>query len=631
MNRRKFLRNSALFSAPLFFNGVPVFAGNGVTHPWLQNLAKSTNYCNKILIIVQLNGGNDGLNMVIPIDKYTELNNARSSLVIPSSSVLSLNNLGSSGTSTTTGLHPSMTGIQSLYNAGKIVLMQGVSYPNPNYSHFQAQDIWFSSPLSPTTGTLPPDPLDTGWLGRTLDTTYPGFPNGYPTPNYPDPLAIQIGGALPLLIQGANINMGYNVPNPSTLINIANATTAAAPVSDYGTELTFVRMMKDQSNAYTARISASYNAQATQSTQYATSGNTLSDQLKVVARLIGGGLTTNIYIVNHPDSFDTHVNQVGSSTTVGYHADILGKLSVAISAFMDDITLMGKSSLVTGMTFSEFGRRVISNASVGTDHGAAAPIILFGAALHGGIIGTSPNLPTTSTVNTQVPTQFDFRQVYTTILQRWMCMNAGQAQSILNTTNATNVAFSNIFANSPLPIEQIDITAAWDGNMGVVDFVPQTNEQYQSYRVERSADGANFVIAGTVNYQSISGPATYRFIEERASDPKVFYRICGQLTSGATVFSDVVELTNGAKAQAISVYPNPVTNYTIHIDFMNEVTEMVDVAIYDMLGNRVYYNGMQVTDKRLLFKVPDILGPFTPYVLRVRWGTNDVKEQISFL
>jgi uncharacterized protein (DUF1501 family) len=618
MNRRLFLRNSALLTAPVMLSGLPVFGGTAASHPWLQSFAKTSNYCGKILVIVQLNGGNDGLNMVIPLDKYTELNNARSALMIPSSNVLGL-----TGT-TTTGLHPSMTGMQSLYNNGKMVIVQGVSYPNPNYSHFQAQDIWFSSPASSSQA------LDTGWLGRNLDASYSGFPVGYPNTSNPDPLAIQIGGALPLSIQGASINMGYNVPNPASLVNVATATTTAAPASDYGTELTFLRMMQSQSNAYTGRISTAYNAQATQSTQYAGSGNSLSDQLKVVARLIGGGLGTQIYIVNHPDSFDTHVNQVGASTAVGSHANSLGKLSVAISAFMDDITLMGKANKVTGMTFSEFGRRVISNASTGTDHGTAAPVIFFGAALNGGIIGTSPNLPASPTASTQVPTQYDFRQLYATVLQSWMCMSATQSQSILNTTTSTNTPMS-IFAASPLPVTAIELSAGWEGNQGRIDFLAQRNESYQEYRVERSEDGQTFRSVALVMASSQTGAAAYRHMDERINAARVFYRIAALDKSGELVYSAIVQLNNGARAQALSIYPNPVRNYTINIDFLSDVDQMVDVEIFDMEGRRVYYNGMSVPNRHLNFRVPDMMSSYTPYILRVKWGNNEVKEQISFV
>ncbi len=636
MNRRKFLRNSALFSAPLFLKGLPVFAGDGLTHPWLNSLARTANNCNRILIIVQLNGGNDGLNMVFPIDKWTELTAARggtNGILMPQSSTLSLNNLGSSGTNTTTALHPSMTGIQSLYNSGKIAIVQGVSYPNPNYSHFQAQDIFFSSPATSAT------PLDTGWMGRTLDATYPGFPAGYPiVPSVQDPLAIQIGGALPLSLQGPNINMGYNVSNPATLVQVATATAPTAPASDYGTELTFLRQMQSQSNAYTTRISAAWNTTiAAQSSLYPTTGqNSLADQLKTVAKLIAGGLTTQVYIVNHSDSFDNHVNQVSvSGTTInplaGSHASSLGKLSVAISAFMADMATYGKANQVTGMTFSEFGRRVLQNASYGTDHGTAAPVIFFGGALNGGVYGSSPSLPATPTSNTQVNMQYDFRQLYATILQKWMCVSATQSQSLLNITSTLNTPVP-LFNSVALPNESIDISASWNGNAAEVDFFVNANDRYESFVIERSSDGAHFGASGLVSrIDSTNDGQPYRFNEPRISAPKVFYRVKGQLKNGETRFSPTAELVNGARAQALSIYPNPVTNFTIHIDFMEAITELVEVELYDMQGGRVYYNSMAPDAGRLVFRVPYGLGTYTPYIIRVKWGSVAVREQISFV
>jgi uncharacterized protein (DUF1501 family) len=386
MKRSTFLKTGSLMAAPLIINGVPIYANPTTGNAFFDYLAMTTYGCGRILVIIQMNGGNDGLNTIIPLDKYSNLNNGRPDIILPQASILPLTN------NPTTGMHPALAELRDLYNNGKMVLVQGVSYPNPNFSHFRATDIWFSGSASNVV-------LDTGWLGRALDTNYPAYPVGYPNTNMPDPLAIQIGSTLPFSIQGPLVNMGYNVSSPTALINVINATTDPAPNNDYGRELTFLRLMKDQSNAYRVGIQAAYNAQQTLSTLYPASGNTLADQLKIVARLIGGGLDTPVYIVNHPNSHDTHVNQVVTGdTTTGAHANMLSILSKAINAFQNDITLMGKAPNVTGMTFSEFGRRIINNASMGTDHGAGAPVMFFGAALNPGMIGVSPNIPVNPTV-----------------------------------------------------------------------------------------------------------------------------------------------------------------------------------------------------------------------------------------
>lgn len=614
MNRRKFLGNTALFSVPMMIQGIPVFAGDANLHPLLQALSMPTANCDRVFVIIQMNGGNDGLNMVVPLDRYTELSNARPNILLPQASVLPL-----TGT-TTTGLHPAMTGLKNLFDAGKVNLVQGVTYPNPNFSHFQAQDIWF------TGSTTIPSP-STGWLGRQLDMANPGYPNGYPNANSPDPLAIQIGGALPLSLAGPNINMGYNAPNPSALINVATGTPGPAPLSDYGTELTFLRLMKDQSNAYTSRISTAYNAQATQSTMYPASGNTLADQLKIVARLVGGGLKTPVYIVNHPNSFDTHVDQVTAGNTVaGSHADILSKLSVAISAFQDDITLMGKATKVTGMTFSEFGRRVINNTSYGTDHGSGAPVIFFGAMLNGGVTGTSPVLPPNPTGSTQVPLQYDYRQLYSTVMQKWLCTSETEAATILNGTFQTVPIFNEIL----LPLEGIELKAGWDGGFAKLEFEVYENDRFDRFIIERSENGTGFTEINTVRNTGNSPQERYIYMDERINAPEVYYRVKGISRQGAPTYSKIVKLKNTGR-QDIRVFPNPVTNFTINVEFLTKVSGHVEVTIYGMRGEKLYYNQVNPAGNRTIrFKVPNLFSVKTVYILSVSYNGNVVNEKIIF-
>lgn len=432
MKRRNFIKTSALFaSTPLLFKGIPVMASSELDSLTLEKMALSAINCGKILVIIQQNGGNDGLNTVFPLDQWSNLFNARSNILMNQSSVLTLNN------NSFTGLHPAMTEMKDLYNNGKMMIVQGVSYPNPNYSHFRATDIWFTASGSNQN-------IDSGWLGRALDLKYPNYPTAYPSTDMPDPLAIQIGSTLPFSLQGPNMNMGYSAPDPNALLNVINGITDPAPNSDYGHELTFLRLMKDQSNVYRNVIQTAYNMALNSGVTYP-SNNKLADQLKIVAKLINGGLQTPVYIVNHPNTHDTHENQVDSTDkTQGSQAINLTLLSQAIGAFQQELAYMGKEDKVTGMTFSEFGRRIKSNSSMGTDHGAGAPVLFFGGALNTsasqvantaypipGMIGNSPTLPTNASVNDQVPMQFDYRQLYTTVMQDWLCMSESEATQVL--------------------------------------------------------------------------------------------------------------------------------------------------------------------------------------------------------
>jgi uncharacterized protein (DUF1501 family) len=437
MKRKTFIKRALpVASIPFLLNGFSMRAfGKGSV---FENLLRAATETDRILVLIQLNGGNDGLNTVIPLDQYSALSNARSNILIPQGLVLPLN-----GT-IATGLHPSMTGIKNLFNDQKVAIVQGVSYPNPNFSHFRATDIWLTASDSTQT-------LSTGWVGRFLDQEYAGYPTGYPNSTDPDPLALQIGSVVSTALQGPSVNMGIAITSSSNFYQLVSGNYDPAPNTPAGHELTFIRETSLQTQQYSTVIKNAALAQANVSTLYPTAGtNSLADQLKIVAQLIGGGLQTRLYMVNI-GGFDTHNNQIDTTggTQTGAHADLLQKLSDAITAFQDDITLMGQQDRVVGMTFSEFGRRIKSNASFGTDHGSALPLILFGSKIKGGLIGTNPVIPANAGVNDNLDMQYDFRSVYTSILKNWFCIpdsevSATMLQSfplldLFNTTCATGI------------------------------------------------------------------------------------------------------------------------------------------------------------------------------------------------
>lgn len=449
MKRRNFIKTTSAASIPLLFNGIPVIASSQIESTALEKMARSAADCGRILVIIQQNGGNDGLNTVFPLDKWSELSNARSNILMDETKVLKLNG------NTTTGLHPAMPEMQNLYNDGKMMIIQGVSYPNPSLSHFRATDIWF-------TGSDSSSFLDTGWMGRALGMKYPDYPTGYPNSDMPDPLAVQIGSLLPFSLQGESIQMGYNVSDPTSLINVINQVTDPVQDTDYGLELKFLRLMLDQSNAYRLSLQDAYNTPSSSSVVYPT-GNALADQLKIVAKLINGGLKTPIYILNHPNTHDTHDTQVDiTDKTIGRQATNLTILSQAIGAFQKDLEQTGKADIVAGMTFSEFGRRIISNDSLGTDHGSAAPVMFFGTKLNTspsvvantqnpvpGMIGASPNLPAAATVSDLVPMQFDYRQIYTSVMQDWLCMSDAEVKQVFGGVSFLKLPiFSNVTLSS---------------------------------------------------------------------------------------------------------------------------------------------------------------------------------------
>lgn len=406
MKRRDFIKSSAPIGlAPFFVNGMSMKAFGA--SPLLSLLAQKSIENGKVLVLVQLNGGNDGLNTVIPLDQYSNLFKARQNVAIEENRILKLD-----GTDKT-GFHPSMTGLRDMYDDGLVSVVQDVGYPDPNFSHFRSTDIWLTASDSKQF-------LNTGWLGRFLDGQYPGFPNNYPNNDMPDPLALQIGSVVSPALQGSQVSAGMAITNPDSFYQLLTGTTDPAPNTPAGHELTYVRLVAQQTEEYSTSIKAAAGKASNMSTKYPTSGNSLADQLKIVARLVAGGLKTPVYMVSI-GGFDTHAGQVESSggTHTGLHATLLERVSEAVAAFQDDLKLLGVDDKVAGMTFSEFGRRIKSNAGIGTDHGAAAPLIVFGKGVNPGIIGDNPTIPDEVSVQDNVPMQHDFRSVYTSVLKDW--------------------------------------------------------------------------------------------------------------------------------------------------------------------------------------------------------------------
>ncbi len=408
MKRRDFLRNLAPAGIvfPSLLNGFTVKAF--AESPLVASLTQAPTETDHVLVIIQLNGGNDGLNTVIPFDQYDRLANARSNILLPRNKILKLD-----GT-TFTGLHPTMTGLQTLFNEEKLQIIQSVGYPQPNFSHFRATDIWMSASDSNQF-------VNSGWAGRYLAEEYEGFPMGYPNTVMPDPLAIQIGSFVSPAMQGPSVNMGMAITDPINFYNLINGIQGPAPATRGGKELTYIRQVTQQTQQY-GNVIKKAAAKVTKQHSGYPSGNSLAEQLKIVARLIAGGLKTRIYMVSL-GGFDTHAQQVvASAKDTGAHARLLQRVSEGIKAFMDDLTFLNAHKRVIGMTFSEFGRRIKSNGSGGTDHGAAAPLFVFGHYAQNNILGKSPEIPLVASGSDNIPMQYDFRSVYASLLKQWFCV-----------------------------------------------------------------------------------------------------------------------------------------------------------------------------------------------------------------
>ena len=410
MKRRNFIRNtSSVVTLPFFFRGLPVKAAS---NPLLFDSISADN--DKVLVLIQLNGGNDGLNTIIPLDKYDILSNYRSQIVIPENRIIGIND--------TYGFHPNMTGMKALYDDAKMMILQDVAYPNQNRSHFRSTDIW-------TTGSPADEVWTTGWLGRYFEDQHPEYPNDYPNADFTDPFAISIGSIVSETCQGTLTNFSLAIRDPLEITPLSNNGQDQVPNTPYGQELAFLRTTIEQANAYGEVISDAADKGTNAYDLYPDTN--LANQLKAIALMISGGLKTKVYVANI-GGFDTHANQVDSNDpTVGDHASLLQNLSDAVYAFQQDLRAQDLEEKIITMTFSEFGRRIRGNGSFGTDHGTAAPMLFFGSCINPGITGTSPILPDRPEVSDGVPMQFDFRNVYGSLLIDWFGVEADTVSYIL--------------------------------------------------------------------------------------------------------------------------------------------------------------------------------------------------------
>ncbi len=428
MDRRKFIKNISIVgaAAPFLINGIPLRAFSN-TSVFNKVLSKAENNGN-IMVLIQLHGGNDGLNTFVPLNMYDEYYNIRANVALPVNGKRKIIKLDESlPDEQQLGLHPDMFDFKKMYDEASATVVQNVGYENMNMSHFRSRDIYFM-------GGDYDSKYRSGWIGRWLNHEYPGYPNNYPSTEYPDPLALELGNTNSLAFhREEGIPIGLSIANPQAFYDLISTVGINPPEnfpdSYYGDELEFLMNMEKKAISYAERLKYLYDngsnsSNVTYPKRYLLSApnnymnNPLSEQLKILTRLISGGSTTQVYIVRI-GGFDTHADQVEAyDNTMGRHSALLYHITSAVKAFYDDLKSQGLDEKVITMSFSEFGRRVFSNASYGTDHGKAQPVMLFGPALKGGVYGNNANLNDLD--NGNLKWQIDYRQVYTSVLHDWL-------------------------------------------------------------------------------------------------------------------------------------------------------------------------------------------------------------------
>jgi uncharacterized protein (DUF1501 family) len=345
-----------------------------------------------VLVVVELTGGNDGLNTVVPF-KDPEYAKLRPTLRLPEAQLKKVNDH--------LGLHPSLDGLAEVLQDNALCIVQGVGYPNPNQSHFRSMDIWQAASTAPA--------LAEGWLGKALKGL-PGAPAFHLKSDSEDsPLALEGAPArVPSIKTLAEFQLQVAAASGADKTEQQAVIEGAARTSGTGGLLDFVARTAANTYASSKRlqdIGKNYDP------KYPYPNTALAGRLKLCAQLIDAGLGARVFYVAH-GNFDTHATQVPA------HANLLGQFGGAVRAFYKDLKARGHADRVVLMTFSEFGRRARENGSKGTDHGAAAPLFLVGGRVKAGAVGDHPSLTKIPMGNLEHA--IDFRQVYAAVLERWL-------------------------------------------------------------------------------------------------------------------------------------------------------------------------------------------------------------------
>ncbi len=444
MKRRDFVKTSAAVGAGAM---LAPYIAKGVPYEKLPMETLGFLEANTILIIVELFGGNDGLNTIIPLhmeDKYKEL---RPRINISRADARRF-------ADSDVYFHPAMVdsvhrdGMLGLFERGNLAVVQNVGYEDMTLSHFLSQQIW----LSGINVKDPRDPrLFEGWLGRYFLSKLPDYPSTIPE----HPLAIALDGTVPLLFKTELGHMAISLLDPEKFYEQGGGLSPKDPImqgdSLYNTEYNFVHTIARQSQEYSEAIYNAYQAGKDKIQVNYTSGSefapTLSDKFKLISQLIAGGLKTKVYYIRQ-SNYDSHAQQMNDPHS-GQHPTLLRDLSRGISEFMDDAIKQGWSDRVAGMTISEFGRRVYDNGSRGSDHGTASMGFVFAADdyVNGATYGQPPDLEDLDSGNLR--TEYDFRRVYSNVLNSWF----GATQDEIDTIFGDSFLPLPILANRVLSVE----------------------------------------------------------------------------------------------------------------------------------------------------------------------------------
>lgn len=421
MKRRTFIKGTLPLALTPFF--VESLVARNVSKMLGLNLVPG-DFKDRKLIILNMFGGNDGLNCVVPMDQHALYISPtiRPTIGLVQSALIPLDSTVPSNQQV--GLHPQLEELKILYDEGKMNLMQSVGYPSPNYSHFRSDAlIW-----GVKDGTFADD-IRMGWLANYLDKVHPAF-SDRPTTQYPSPLGIQIGATSKNKGYEHEIfnNIGVNINNLARNTLYGQLKAPLSTDSDYGKLLQYLKQVEEDSMLYRHNVVDSFNKGVNYNGSAAYPNSDLGKQLKTIARLINGGIDSKVLLA-YRGGWDTHNGQVEEGNThVGYHANILNDVAQSIFAFQRDLEAQGIDDKVVLLTISEFGRTIVENSNFGTDHDSLSPWFIIGTPVKAGITGRNLDLTKLLGRKTADDLQHDYRRIFATILQDWF----GHTDNLLN-------------------------------------------------------------------------------------------------------------------------------------------------------------------------------------------------------
>lgn len=421
-SRRNFLVNTGLMGATMMLPFKNNLLKASALNPFLAAVNQAET--DRILVLVRLDGGNDGLNTIIPTgvtqQNYQE---NRKNLFIPEQ------NLSNTIIDHSNAFNPAFHHLMPMWKEGNMAAIHNVSYENASYSHFRATDIW-------ATATEANTYENRGWLGRYIDAIMPAFSEAPPVV----PVALEVGDVAELSFQGKYNSTSLSINSVEQFYSIAESgklyNTDFLGSCNRDQEILFLREIANSSFYYKDAIQDAFDTSFSKSPVKAYPTTHLGERLHIISQMIKGGLSTKIYMVSL-GSFDTHNNQTDR------HTPLLNEYAEAIQAFQNDMQNYQLADKVLTFAFSEFGRTWTQNSSGGTDHGLGGPVFLHGGNINGGLYGEQPDINNIEE-NEDPAYQFDFKTIYAAILKNWLCINPQLANFVLNKDIAP---FPNLIPN----------------------------------------------------------------------------------------------------------------------------------------------------------------------------------------